>query len=693
MSKPKPLAIGIVKPAEAIASAQGRGVVLPDIYYGQLQGIERAEAFSVAGIAKIDQLQQTLDSLTEALDQGMSFDQWKTQALKAPDVLALPNHRLDNIFRTNLQGAYARGKCAHIEANRDTRPFLMYSAINDARTRPAHAAMSGHTAPIDDPVWKRWTPPCGYRCRCTVISLSKAQGEARRNKDNQALLNNPDRAQARSAAIDGGPDEGWGYSPCENPNAGVTAAIADRKNRLHAALLPKLEKLQEAAKLIASLDDFSQWTRLEDRKGSNPGGLYQDPAGVKWYVKQYADPKQAKTEIAAQGLYKLAGLDTPELKLVTDHGKTYLASRWLDLAHPTAAQMAKHHAPELARIYATSALVKNWDVVGQSLDNIALNTAGKLVVIDAGGSFTFRAQGKLKEFIAGPVDELATMADPTRTAGKVFSQLPEAKRLAAIRALEGMTKTSIRAAFDAAGFDAKDAAKLTDATWGRRKWMLETVRNRKAQVVKVGTKYTPAEAAKILEAKKFGELTTYSSPAQTMRAWQVSHGWSDDDTPYFSAIKVYTGGAYKRINNHLRAADGTMDAVAAIINEGLARQAKYYGVVGRGARYEIDPAWIGLHKQALAEGKAVQYRGFSSTDTKGGWKKNVILRIEAKGLQGVYVDRYSLNSGESEVLFPHLARFRVKAVTEPKGSGKVYIDLVEDEAAFGLEAITLQALA
>jgi len=55
----------------------------------------------------------------------------------------------------------------------------MYDAINDRRTRPAHAAMDGYIAPHDDPIWNTWYPLNGYRCRCSVIALSERQAHAR----------------------------------------------------------------------------------------------------------------------------------------------------------------------------------------------------------------------------------------------------------------------------------------------------------------------------------------------------------------------------------------------------------------------------------------------------------------------------------------------------------------------------------
>lgn len=39
--------------------------------------------------------------------------------------------------------------------------------------------MDGFIAPVEDPIWKRWTPPAGHNCRCTRISLSEARARAR----------------------------------------------------------------------------------------------------------------------------------------------------------------------------------------------------------------------------------------------------------------------------------------------------------------------------------------------------------------------------------------------------------------------------------------------------------------------------------------------------------------------------------
>ena len=168
-----PLSIGFDVPFdEAIAAALARGVVLPSVYYQQLQGLARQLAFSIAGITSIAQLQAVLDSLSAAMQTGQSFTEWLDEA--AVMSLNLPQHRLDNIWRTNLQGNYMRGKWEQLIDNRDNRPYLQYDAVNDHRVRPSHLAMDGVIRRWDDPFWKTHSPPNGYRC---VMPWTKVRGD------------------------------------------------------------------------------------------------------------------------------------------------------------------------------------------------------------------------------------------------------------------------------------------------------------------------------------------------------------------------------------------------------------------------------------------------------------------------------------------------------------------------------------
>lgn len=214
---------------EAIAWAKARSVTLPDTYYGSLQGLARAMAFSVAGLTKLDQVQAVKDSLDAALATGESFGGWKKRVAAGEEpILSLPAHRLDNIFRTNLQGAYNRGRYEQQTAAVASHPWWMYDAVNDSRTRPAHAAMDGKVARYDDPVWKRWYAPNGYRCRCRVIAISDRQAQQFIRADAKRMQD-PVFAAARQTAQ---PDPGWDYNIGDAPMRGIERAIAQKTGPL-----------------------------------------------------------------------------------------------------------------------------------------------------------------------------------------------------------------------------------------------------------------------------------------------------------------------------------------------------------------------------------------------------------------------------------------------------------------------------
>ena len=57
------------------------------------------------------------------------------------------------------------------------RPYWKYTTAGDGQVRETHAMMEGRIYRADDPIWDIWYPPNGFRCRCSVVSLTKAQVE------------------------------------------------------------------------------------------------------------------------------------------------------------------------------------------------------------------------------------------------------------------------------------------------------------------------------------------------------------------------------------------------------------------------------------------------------------------------------------------------------------------------------------
>lgn len=184
--------------AEAIAWARERKAVLPAEFYGALLQAVRARSFSIAGLSALDQLQQVADSLAEATARGQTLRQWQRNL---PDeVYSLGRARRELILRNAVQTHYGIGRTIQQREHANVRGYLMWDAINDSRTRPAHSAMDGFIAPMDDGIWKRWSPPAGHNCRCTRIALTEAQARAR-------------GYPKADPSVD--PDKGWEGDPTE----------------------------------------------------------------------------------------------------------------------------------------------------------------------------------------------------------------------------------------------------------------------------------------------------------------------------------------------------------------------------------------------------------------------------------------------------------------------------------------------
>lgn len=150
--------------------------------FRKLEREAKLRAFAVSGIAKGDELNTVFTALQKAIDRGDSFEKFKKECgpiFERRGWTGKRAWRVDNIFRTNIQTAYNVGHYKQQMRSRDVLPYWMYSAVNDQRSRPTHLAMNGRVWPADHSVWDTWYPPNGYRCRCSVIGLTK-QGAERR---------------------------------------------------------------------------------------------------------------------------------------------------------------------------------------------------------------------------------------------------------------------------------------------------------------------------------------------------------------------------------------------------------------------------------------------------------------------------------------------------------------------------------
>lgn len=157
---------------EALQYAHDRKILLPDDFYA-LDLKTRQMATTVSFLSSLEQIESVIQSVNKTMANGGTFKDFKD--LVAESNIILPEHYLDNVFRTNIQNAYGFGRWQQQQRNKDKRGYLMYSAINDSRVRPDHLKLDRIVLPIDHPFWLTHYPPVGYRCRCSCIALTERQ--------------------------------------------------------------------------------------------------------------------------------------------------------------------------------------------------------------------------------------------------------------------------------------------------------------------------------------------------------------------------------------------------------------------------------------------------------------------------------------------------------------------------------------
>ena len=179
-------------PDQALDFLQSKGL-RTSFDYRDMMGAEHARAFTVAKMMDADLLADVKASLDDALANGVPFKAWADSIVPTLQAkgwwgrksvvdpltgqtivagLGSPS-RLQTIYRTNMQSAYAAGAWDAIVDQADLAPFLLYDALDDHRTREEHAAWDGTVLPITDSWWSTHYPPNGWNCRCSVIQLSQ----------------------------------------------------------------------------------------------------------------------------------------------------------------------------------------------------------------------------------------------------------------------------------------------------------------------------------------------------------------------------------------------------------------------------------------------------------------------------------------------------------------------------------------
>jgi SPP1 gp7 family putative phage head morphogenesis protein len=182
---------------------RARNLMKPDEFKDLSDGMKQ-RAFSVAHLQHDHQLSVVADALTKAIEEGTSRAKFVRELRKKLGDDAPTKAHLETVFSNNVNGAYQHGRWKQMSSSsmRRARPFWQYSTVGDGRVRPTHREMDGKIYAHDDPVWAKWYPPSGNRCRCSISPLSSSDVE-------------PGDVETGPPGVE--PDDGFATSPADFP--------------------------------------------------------------------------------------------------------------------------------------------------------------------------------------------------------------------------------------------------------------------------------------------------------------------------------------------------------------------------------------------------------------------------------------------------------------------------------------------
>ena len=235
---------------------------IPSENWDDLKQGEHSHAFTVAHSLTADILNDIFGAVNEALKSGQSFKDFKKNIkpilkqkgwyggnndIPKEQKNSYLNWRLKIIYKTNMSTSYQAGRYRKMERLTDSRPYWVYSAVMDERTRKEHMLLNDKCFRYDDPFWDSHFPPNGWGCRCTVYSVTENQA----NRDYYVTISNDD------GTIDGlnvnweqfCPEE-WRYNPGKEKWS------------------PSWEKYEYLKKYIVSKDGEKKTTALDIVKES-----------------------------------------------------------------------------------------------------------------------------------------------------------------------------------------------------------------------------------------------------------------------------------------------------------------------------------------------------------------------------------------------------------------------------------------
>lgn len=226
-------------PQEAVDYLQRRDRLTQTFSWQDLWHDEHAKQFTVSRMARMDILSAMQDGITKSVQGDLTRRDWMsdTKALLKKegwwgekDVLdpvfgevvttRFDSARLKLIFDTNTRMANSAGLWDRVWRNRSTHPYVRYITRGDERVRLQHRRWANLTLPADHPFWEKHWPPNGWRCRCRVMSMTKAEfdrrsaaGELQTEAPPEEFITWTNKRTGETSEVPVGIQPGFDYNP------------------------------------------------------------------------------------------------------------------------------------------------------------------------------------------------------------------------------------------------------------------------------------------------------------------------------------------------------------------------------------------------------------------------------------------------------------------------------------------------
>ncbi len=263
-------------PKEAIAYLQAKGYNL-SFDYNEMSKEAHHKAFTVAKVMRLDLLNDIHGSITDAMQNGTRFEDWKKALIptlekkgwwgqqniinpKTGEVkeITINSSRLNTIFKTNTRVAMATARYEQ-QMQGEHNIYWEYIGGLSEHPRMEHKRKNGTTLLRTDPWWQTNYPPNAFGCHCNVRAWSAKQLERQGKK----LSTEP---QEDIATKD------WAYNPgAGNRVAKIAKIDLDKSLKSLPTIMPK--------KSYTAYSDEALKKKFYEDLSIKSGAMYVDKVG------------------------------------------------------------------------------------------------------------------------------------------------------------------------------------------------------------------------------------------------------------------------------------------------------------------------------------------------------------------------------------------------------------------------------